>query len=224
MYLSSNNVKDIDRYCIDELKIPEIILMENAALKVVKNIDEKYKNIIIVCGTGNNGGDGLAVGRHLLCDGKQVEFFVVGTKDKMSSSSNTQYNILTNLNASVNFIESDQDLIKLEDSLKTCDLIIDSIFGIGLSREVTGIYKKVIEKINKVSKYILAVDVPSGLNANTGVILGCCIKANKTVTFIGEKKGFNHTDAKTYLGDVIVEQISVPKFVVEKISKVIKED
>ena len=213
MYLTSKDVKNIDSYFIEELGIPEIVLMENAALKVVKNIDEKSRRIVIICGTGNNGGDGLAAGRHILCSDKQIVFFVVGSKEKMSSACNIHYNILTNLNVAINFIENNQDLLKLRNALKTCDLVIDSIFGIGLSREVTDIYKEVIKTINNASKCVLAVDVPSGLDVNSGEIHGCCIKANKTVTFIGEKQGFKSIKAKQYLGEVIVEQISIPEFV-----------
>lgn len=221
MYLSSKDVKEIDKYCIEKLGIPEIVLMENAALKVVKNINDKRKKVVIICGTGNNGGDGLAVGRHLLCSDKQVVFFIVGSKDKMSKACDTHYKILNNLNANIIFVERNEDLIKLENVLQSCDLIIDSIFGIGLSREVKGIYRKVIEIINNASKYVLAIDVPSGLDANTGELFGCSVKANKTVTFIGEKHGFSSSKAKQYLGEVIVEQISVPKFVVEKTKKVV---
>lgn len=216
MYLTSKNVKDIDKYCIENLGIPEIVLMENAALKVVKNIDENRKKIIIICGTGNNGGDGLAAGRHLLCNNKNVQFFIVGSKDKMSNACKTHFNILTNLNIPMNFIENNFNILNFKNALQTCDLIIDSLFGIGLSREVSGIYKEIIQIINNTSKYILAVDVPSGLNANTGKIQGCCIKANKTVTFINKKQGFNCIQAKQYLGEIIVEQISVPKFVINK--------
>lgn len=216
MYLSSKDVKNIDAYCIEKLGIPEIVLMENAALKVIKNID-KEKKVVIICGTGNNGGDGLAVGRHLLCGDKQVDFFIVGSKDKMSSACKIHYNILTNLKANIKFVENDEDLIKLKDTLKKCDLIIDSIFGIGLSRELMGIYRDIIEIINNATAYVLSVDVPSGLDANKGEIFGCCVKADKTVTFIGEKQGFISIKAKEYLGKVIVEQISVPKFVINMI-------
>lgn len=217
MYLTSKDVKDIDNYSIKELGIPEIVLMENAALKIVKSINENDKNIAIICGIGNNGGDGLAVGRHLLCSDKQVNFFIAGSKNKMSTACKTHYNILIKLNANIKFIENDEDLIKLKDTLKTYDLIIDSIFGIGLSREVKGIYRDVIEIMNNTSAYVLSIDVPSGLDANTGEIFGISVNASKTVTFIGEKKGFNSVNAKKHLGKVIVEQISVPSFVVKKI-------
>lgn len=217
MNLTSKNVKDIDKYCIEKLGIPEIILMENAALKVVENVDEKVNKIAVICGTGNNGGDGLAAGRHLLCKGKQIKFFIIGSKEKMSSASNIHFNILTNLKADVSFINNSNGLNNLKNYLGTCDMIIDSLFGIGLSREITGIYKQAIDMINNSSKYVLSVDTPSGLNANTGEICGCCVKASRTVTFIEKKQGFDTKEAKPYLGEIKIEQISVPKFVIDKI-------
>ena len=217
MYLKSKDVKKIDKYGIENLGIPECLLMENAGIGIVKNIDKKSNSIVVVCGSGNNGGDGLVLGRHLISKEKEVSIYIIGNEDKLNNSVELNYNILKNLKADINFLEDKKDLEKFSDKLKDVDLIVDCIFGIGLSREIEGIYKNIIELINKSGKKVLAVDTPSGFNHSTGEIYDTCIKANKTVTFIGEKFGFQNKKAKEYTGEVVVEQISLPLDLVKEI-------
>lgn len=211
---TGNQMKSIDNYCIEKLGIPGIVLMENAALKVVKNIDlDSFNSFTIVCGVGNNGGDGLAIGRHLIVEDKDVSIFIIGNLNKGSKDFNINYSILRNMNVKINLIESEEDITTLVDSLKTSDMTIDSIFGTGLTRDVEGLYKDVISSINNYSKYTLSVDIPSGVDSDTGKVWGISVKANKTVTFQLMKKGLVNYE------NVVVESIGMPRMAIENVLK-----
>ncbi|URZ17959.1 NAD(P)H-hydrate dehydratase [Clostridium felsineum] len=206
----------IDQFCTINLGIPGTILMENAALKVVKNVEEKYKNIVIVCGVGNNGGDGMACARHFKAMEKNIEVFCIGNMEKMSKDCKFNYDILINMGIKVQNITDDEYITKFEEKIKNADLILDCIFGTGLNREVKGIYSVVISIINENANYIMSVDVPTGLNSDNGFVMGNAIKANKTISFVMQKKGFFNYKNEVYTGEVIIENIGVPEFVIEK--------
>jgi len=209
-------MKAIDNYCIEKLGIPGIVLMENAALKVVKNIDlDKFNSFTIVCGVGNNGGDGLAVARHLHILDKEVKVFIVGNINKGSLDFNTNYNILKNMGLELIHIDSQESIETLNSSLKSTDMTIDALFGTGLSRNVEGLHKDVILSINENSNYILSIDIPSGMNSDTGEILGVAVKADITVTMQLMKKGLISNSSCT--GNVIVEPIGMPKVAIDTI-------
>lgn len=214
--VTGNQMKAIDNYCIEKLGIPGIVLMENAALKVIKNIDlNRFNSFTIVCGVGNNGGDGLAVARHLYVLGKKVKVFIIGNLNKGSEDFNTNYNILNNLGLELIHVDSQETLETLNSSLKSSDMTIDAIFGTGLSRNIEGLYKDVISSINAHSNYILSVDIPSGMHSDTGEILGIAVKADVTVTMQLMKKGLvgNSNEA----GKVIVEPIGMPKIAIDSV-------
>ena len=209
-------MKLIDKYCIKNLGIPGIVLMENAALKVLKNIEmNKYNTFVIVCGVGNNGGDGLALGRHLMVQGKKVRFFILGNMDRGSNDFSVNYNIIKNINGDIVHINSDKELSLFKDSIIDSDIIIDSIFGTGLTRNVEGIFKDVILSINKSEKYVISIDIPSGLDGNTGKILGICVKASKTITFQLLKRGL--MGMEKLAGEIIVEPIGIPDMVIDAV-------
>lgn len=214
---ASSIMREIDKYCIETLRIPSIVLMENAALKVIKNIDLKsYESFVVVCGSGNNGGDGFAVARHLYVLGKKIEVFLIGTEDSMSQDCRVNYTVLKNLGVAVNKVNNVEDVSELRDALLRCEVTVDAIFGTGLSRNVEGIYDLVIAIINENSKYILSIDVPSGFSSDNGKALGNCVRANKTVTFQLYKRGFLTYGSDKYTGEVVVEAIGIPEFVVDK--------
>lgn len=214
--VTGNQMKAIDNYCIEKLGIPGIVLMENAALKVIKNIDlNRFNSFTIVCGVGNNGGDGLAVARHLYVLGKKVKVFIIGNLNKGSEDFNTNYNILNNLGLELIHIDSQEALEKLNNSLKSSDMTIDAIFGTGLSRNIEGLYKDVISSINAHSNYILSVDIPSGMHSDTGEILGIAVKADVTVTMQLMKKGLVNNANEA--GKVIVEPIGMPKIAIDSV-------
>lgn len=212
----SNLIRNIDNYCIEELKIPSMVLMENAALKVLKNIDFKnFKSFTIVCGSGNNGGDGLALARHIFANGYKVDVFIV-SNGKMSNDFKSNYTILESMNIEIKTIKVSEDIAKLNEALNESDVVIDAIFGIGLKREIEGIYKDVVNAINKKSKYIIAIDIPSGMKCDTFGTFENCIRANKTISFEVYKRGFLDYKSEEFTGEVVVEKIGIPEYVVDK--------
>lgn len=215
--VSSKQMNSIDSFCIKAIGIPGIVLMENAALKIVKNIDlDKYDKFTIISGVGNNGGDGLAVGRHLSILDKNVDIFVIGDVRKGSKDFGTNYSILRNMNIPIHHILGMEDLKYLQKSIDSSQMIIDSIFGTGLSRKVEGLFERTISTMNKSNNYILSVDIPSGLNSDTGEVLNTCVKADKTITLQLLKKGLVLNEGKKYSGEIIVETIGMPKIAIEK--------
>lgn len=207
--ISCEEMKTMDSYAINNIGIPSIVLMENAALKVIKNIDlNNIDSFTIVCGVGNNGGDGLAIARHLILSGKTIDLFIVGNLEKGTKDFNINLNILNNIGAHFININHEEGLDTLKKSIIKNDMTVDSIFGIGLTRDVSGLFYDVIHIINQYSKDVLSVDIPSGLDGDTGKALSISVKANKTVTFHHMKKGI--VNRKNYTGEVIVEDIGIP--------------
>jgi len=217
MLLKSEDVKRIDKYAVEKLNMPEIMLMENAGIGLVKNVRDDRDNILIVCGKGNNGGDGLVLARQLLSRGNEPEVFIFGSEDQLKGSVKVNYDILNKMNCRINFLKKEINLEYFKLTLDKSNLVVDAVFGIGLNREIEGMYKNVINIINNSEKEILAVDTPSGFNCSTGEIFKTCIKAKKTVTFTGEKFGFKNKEASKYTGEIVIEQISIPVKIVEKI-------
>lgn len=221
MRISGDEMARIDRYSIGVLEIPAILLMENAALACLKHID-LVANIryTLVCGVGNNGADALALARHLLNYDHEVQLIILGDKKRASEEFMTYYRILKNLGLrAINLREDSslEDLEALEPKLKSADLIIDGIFGTGLNSNISGIEEYVIDMVNNAGREILSIDLPSGINANDGRVMGTCVDADKIVTFQFMKEGLYQN--QKILGDIFVEPISIPKLAVNKALK-----
>ena len=207
--ISCEEMKEMDSHAINVIGIPSIVLMENAALKVIKNIENmNCSYFAVICGTGNNGGDGLAVARHLLLKHKKVNIYIIGDLEKGTKDFNINLNILKNLNASIIKILDIRDFEILKSDIQKSELVVDAIFGIGITRNVEGSYYDVIDIINRSAKKIVSVDIPSGLNGDTGEVMGIAVKASKTIVFHMMKKGL--VNIKEYTGELIVEDISIP--------------
>ena len=206
MLLGGNETtKKIDSFAINELKIPSIVLMENAAISFVKHIDENEDNFLIICGKGNNGGDGYAIARQLFSKGKNVKIFCISNED-MSNDCMINYKICKNMGIKIFY-----EIEELDKLLLDCNVVIEGIFGTGLNSEIKGIYREIIEKINTASnnKAIYSIDIPSGINGDTGEIMGISVKADITISFVTYKKGFLNSKIKNYLGKVIIENIGL---------------
>jgi len=201
MYISVAEAQEFDRLAQEKYGIPSIVLMENAG----RSVAEEAKNaqeIVVLCGAGNNGGDGFVAARHLLNQGKQVAVFLLGEQEKVKAEAKTNLEILLKMGQKVYGIED----FKLSG---TEDLIIDAVFGIGLNSDVREPYKTLFEKVNQAKIPVLAVDVPSGLNADSGKIMGTAIRATTTITFIAPKIGFTFLDGPDCCGKVVVRDIGV---------------
>lgn len=201
---TSISTKKLDQACVEEYKIPLIVMMENAVLSAVKHLDtDLYDKYVIVSGVGNNGGDGLGIARQLKAKNKEVKVFLIGNMEKITQCSKTNLQILQAMKVEYEVIcNNEDDNIKLENlknNIKNSDIVIDCIFGTGLEREIKGIFKEVIKIINENKNLVYSIDVPSGINATNGEILGICIKADKTISFEFYKRGFLKYETKKYL-------------------------
>ena len=201
----------VDACSIRELGIPGIVLMEKAAMAMEQEILARFPapaSVLILAERGNNGGDGLALGRLLLARGYQVTFCEIGGVRRPTDSYVTQREILDNLGVPV--------ISHIPDGVY--DLIIDSVFGVGLTRDVAGIQQEMIEKVNAMSGVKIAVDVPSGVNASDGQILGCAFKADVTITFGLMKIGLLLYPGASFAGEVVVKDIGFPALAVERVA------
>lgn len=212
--------KEIDRISIQEIGIPSMVLMERAAMSVASCImettDPESDSILAVCGTGNNGGDGVAVIRILQEAGYSVTVLVLGQIEKCSEEMRQQIAIAEKLGVPVRFFLGSEFVT--EEKLDKYTVIIDAIFGIGLSREITGIYQYWITWINCAAAKVVSVDIPSGIHASTGMILGVAVQADQTITFGVNKRGLLLYPGTQHAGEIVVADIGFPKQAVEKVS------
>lgn len=206
----------IDRFAIQKLGIPSLVLMENAGRLTAQEILKRArprrglapKNAVIFCGTGNNGGDGFVIARHLFLKGIKTKVFLIGKAQNLKADPAINYQILKKLKCPVESISGVTKNV-LTDGGRAA-VIVDAIFGIGLSRDIGAPHRSIIATINQAKTMVVAVDVPSGLNATTGKPLGICVKAHVTVTFALMKKGLLTREGKKYAGKVIVADIGIP--------------
>lgn len=211
----AKEAKKIDGVSIQKIGIPSFVLMERAALKVADFItgiaDATGDRILILCGMGNNGGDGLAIGRILMERGFQISFTLLGEEKKASEEMKQQILIARNL------------LVPEVTNPHIADytIIVDAIFGIGLTRDITGNYAACIEEINHADATVISVDIPSGIDASTGKVLGCAIQADYTITFGVNKRGLVLFPGAMYAGQVLTEEIGFPQKAVEEVAPAI---
>lgn len=205
--VTGQEMKEYDRKTISEIGIPSLVLMERAALETVRvllNEKKDPRTALILAGTGNNGGDGLAVGRMLADRGIQVTFLLAGNQEKLSREAALQRDILLNLGFSIQS--------KLEN--QEYDIIVDALFGVGLSRDIEGEYFELISQVNRMHQagsFLCSVDIPSGVCADTGKVMGCAVKADLTVAFAFAKRGELLYPGKEYTGKLIICDIGIPE-------------
>lgn len=208
--VTKQEMQVIDTYAIEYIGIPDIVMMERAALKLVKQIEKVNSNkgrILIVVEGGNNGGDGLAAARILLERGYAVDVYYIGELTKTTEAFQIQLIILKNMN--VNFLKGIPD--------KDYSVIVDGIFGVGLSRKIEGVHKEIIDALNSMEGIKIAIDMPTGIDSTTGDILGAAFKADYTVTFVLKKLGMFFSDGIDYCGEVVCTNIGLPRVAIEGI-------
>lgn len=217
--VTASQMRSIDSNTIT-LGIPGIVLMENAASCVIKEICADYPDIagfsvVVVCGKGNNGGDGFAIARHLMNLGAFVQTVLVGESFALRGDALSNYTILNNMGAHVLEIQTDSELRILREFLNRSELVVDALLGTGIQGSVRGIYTDVIHMINQVEHPVISVDVPSGLNSDTGRVSGVCVRAYKTVTFGLPKVGLVTFPGVDYVGELVIGDIGIPDRVVQ---------
>lgn len=217
--LSGKQMQKIDQRAIKELEIPGILLMENAGRavyqKVEELIDQEDKSVLVICGKGNNGGDGFVAARHLIENSIQTTVISLFRPDSLSPDALINHNILQNFGEII-YLE-DIDIIKLQGLITLSDIVVDAVFGTGLNSETRGIAEEIITSINEYAEGdVIAVDIPSGICADTGKILGCAVIADYTVTFHCPKLGLLLYPGTDYCGEITVETIGIPEFLNEE--------
>jgi len=214
---SADEMRSMDRYAIDNLGIAEEILMENAGLASINLLRNKIglrdKKFVIFCGSGNNGGDGLVIARLLHSGGGRVKVFLLSESSKYKGAAKTNFEIITRLPVEVIKLKS---AAMAKKDLAHCDVVIDAILGTGLDRPVSGLAAEVIALINKSSKKVLSLDIPSGVNGNTGEVMGAAVKADYTVTFGLPKIGNMLYPGYELCGELFVSRISFPPSLCEQ--------
>jgi NAD(P)H-hydrate epimerase len=219
--LSRDEVRSIDARAAQELGMPTAILMENAGRGAAAWIRERgippQSQGLILCGPGNNGGDGGVVARHLDLWGYAVRVVWFARADQLRGDAAIQFQILARAGFDQTCWDDEQAVTpeRLDALLAGADWLVDALLGTGLTRPVEGTLRAVIDAVNRAGKPVLALDLPSGLDADTGRPLGAAIHAQATVTFVAPKLGFNAAGADAYTGTVTVVDIGVPRMMLE---------
>jgi NAD(P)H-hydrate epimerase len=219
--VTADQMQELDRKAIETYRIPGIVLMENAgkgATEIILNSfpDIQGKNVAIIAGKGNNGGDGFVIARHLMNRGIAVKVFLLTDSKSLRGDAETNFFIFHRMKGEIISIPSIKDYQKVKRDLEKADILIDAIFGTGLDAEVRGYYREVIDHLNTLRRPIVAIDVPSGLDADTGKPLGAAIRATLTVTFGLPKVGLLISPGIDYVGKLEVVDIGIPKNLVEE--------
>jgi NAD(P)H-hydrate epimerase len=224
LVMSRDEVRAVDNWAIDTLGIPGVVLMENAGRSCAELIKEKLMGlampsgsgvskpkVCIFCGTGNNGGDGSVIARHLLNNGYKVTVVICGDRNKVKGDAKINLDILERMGHRIEQLNlNDGDIPgRIKTFAADADMLVDGLFGTGLTGRLSDEYKQLIESINACNCPVLAVDIPSGLDCDSGQPLGAAIKASWTVTFVAVKKGFTYTGAAQYTGEVFVASIGI---------------
>lgn len=221
--LKPNEVRIADSTAIIEYKIPSEILMENAARSVAEKIktiiDDKKSNdkrILILCGSGNNGGDGFAVARQL-CDEFDITVMWIGSVDKMTPETFQNYLVLQNLLIKTHKLETEYEINSLDFDYP---IIIDALIGVGGSEILRGLVVNIMEKLNSIQTTKIAVDVPTGLNAENGIAHSLCFKADYTITMFAIKTGMLLNQGPEMCGEISVGYLGAPNKIANSLSKV----
>jgi len=210
--VTTKQIQKFDKLVIEKYGVPSIVLMENAGASVAEEVIKRLRGrrrVCIVCGAGNNGGDGFVAARHLFNKGCQVTVVLIGKPTSLKHDAAVNFAVLKKLKIQIICVGAHGRAPLRE--IQNADIVVDAIFGVGLNRDIEEPTKSVIEAINVHAKKVLAVDTPSGLEATSGRIYGVCVKAHTTVTFTFAKKGFKTGVGPTYCGRIIVADIGIPK-------------
>jgi len=225
--MTKDQIRAVDSWAINTIGIPGVVLMENAGRSCAELIKDKLKDIqrpkvCIFSGTGNNGGDSYVIARHLLNSGFEVVVVICGNREKVKGDAKINLDILERLgqptsragDSTSRQVEQlnlrDVDVpARVKAFAGDADMVVDGLFGTGLSGQLNDEYKQLIDSINTCNCPILAIDIPSGLDCDAGQPLGAAIRASYTVTFVAVKKGFASGSAAKYTGEIFVASIGV---------------
>jgi len=216
--ITASGMKRLDQLAQEKYAIPSLILMENAGRTSAEEISKRFKKGrgAIFCGKGNNGGDGFVCARYLKDMGLDADIFTFAEKEEIKKKDALlNLTILLKQGAKIKGLLEEKDLLKIKQNFQY-DFIVDAIFGIGFKGALPEKIASMVDFLNGVKIPRYAIDVPSGLDADTGKVNGTCMKAHKTITFGLLKKGFITKEARKYTGKIVVKNIGFPKCILNK--------
>jgi len=224
LWFTAENVRMVDRLAVERYGIPSIVLMENAAVALRQAALEliathRLASTIILSGPGNNGGDGFALARHLHNQRLPVHILHTHPVESGHGDARTNFDIITRMDLPYTYAETEQDYEDLLASLPGPHLVVDALLGTGVDRPVSGLIRSLIDRVNaRCEDRVLAVDIPSGMDADRGPIHGACIRADLTVTFVGHKVGMASPGSDELVGKVVIGDIGVPRQLAESLA------
>lgn len=219
--VTPKQMKQIDEIAKTRYNIPSLLLMEQASYQVFKEIEqleEDLKEVVIVCGPGNNGGDGFSLARQLVSWSKrQVNILMLASPEKLTADGKVYYDIAKAVGIPILQVdETNKHIAKAY--LDKAHIIVDALFGTGLTRIVEGLFAEIITYINGLDAVKICVDIPSGIDGMTGKVQGVCIKADKTITFALGKIGLMLYPAIDYIGELKIVDIGIPKALLDEVA------
>lgn len=219
--LTSREMREIDRTAIVDIGIPGVVLMENAGLQVVRAIREFFPGpegapVLIVAGKGNNGGDGFVVARHLANAGGRPEVLLLASKGEVKGDAATNLGIAVKSGIPVTEVRTPADWKRARNKVFQAAIIVDAVFGTGLLKSLDGLYALVVADINKARGFKAAVDIPSGLSADTFELIGPCVEADLTVALAAPKIAHIFPPAADCVGELVVAAIGIPPFLLDR--------
>lgn len=218
--MDRQTVRDFDAWAIEQMGIPGIVLMENAAKNCMQVIIEQFsepvkEGVCILCGGGNNGGDGFVIARQLFNQGLPVKIAMCAGPDRIKGDAKVNFEICQKMGLSITSLDIASKALfqEVEESLTNCGLVVDALLGTGLHNELTASMSLLISCINSHNIPIVAVDIPSGMDCDRGIPLPVWIEAAATVTFVALKKGFvDNSESRKATGRVFVADIGITPF------------
>ena len=205
----------LDRLAIETYGIPGVVLMENAGAQVVRILWQEYpdlqaRRVAVLCGRGNNGGDGFVIARYLYTRGVSVRVFIMGEPGGMHGDAGAHLDMLQRVGVEPEAVQTTESARTVGARLADYDILIDALLGTGLKAEVSGVFQQIIAAMNASGKTIVAVDIPSGLSADVGTLLGEHVRADLTITMALPKRGLLLYPAAEHVGRLVVVDIGFP--------------
>jgi len=212
--VSGSQMGQIDRYTIEEIGIDGVVLMEQAGRRVTEEIFAYYpdlKRAVVLAGKGNNGGDGFVISRLLAERGVEVETYLLGTRDDISGDAAVNLKILEELGYTVTEVTTAAGVEKLKPKLQQTEVLVDALLGTGIKGKLRGLFPNLIDLVNEVSTTVTAVDIPSGVEADSGIVREMAVQADQTVTFALPKLGLLLYPGAKYVGQLKIVDIGIPE-------------
>lgn len=216
-HVSADEMRHIEKIANDLYGIPTLLLMEHAGKGIADLIESKFAkaSVLVISGKGNNGGDGMVAARHLWNHGLDVQLALAADPLELKDDRALNWRILQKMKIPTWDLTKDSDMKRLKEQIKSRDLVVDALLGTGIAREVEGPYRRLIQEMNESHKTILAVDVPSGLHADSGLPMGVAVKASLTATLGLAKQGLFVGKGPEFSGQIHLIDIGLPRSILD---------